>query len=110
MGKEIARGGRYDNIGAFFGRKRSATGFSSDLKLLSTLGENSSKADEAQRIFAPFSEEDGLYDKIRELRALKYTVIQQLPGQSGGASELDCTSILEKHNQQWVIKPLSVLE
>ena len=30
VGKEIARGGRYDNIGQIFGRARPATGFSAD--------------------------------------------------------------------------------
>ncbi|RLA06579.1 MAG: ATP phosphoribosyltransferase regulatory subunit [Gammaproteobacteria bacterium] len=33
-GKEILRGGRYDNIGAVFGSSRPATGFSADLKTL----------------------------------------------------------------------------
>lgn len=31
-GREIARGGRYDDIGAIFGRSRAATGFSLDLR------------------------------------------------------------------------------
>ncbi len=35
-GREIARGGRYDDIGKIFGRARPATGFSADLKTLIT--------------------------------------------------------------------------
>ena len=37
-GQEIARGGRYDNIGRVFGRARPATGFSTDLRSLMRLG------------------------------------------------------------------------
>ncbi len=33
-GRTVAKGGRYDNIGAHFGRSRPATGFSADLKTL----------------------------------------------------------------------------
>ncbi len=38
VGESIAQGGRYDDIGADFGRARPATGFSTDLKTLVTLG------------------------------------------------------------------------
>ena len=38
LGRELARGGRYDNVGAAFGRPRPATGFSADLNLLAALG------------------------------------------------------------------------
>lgn len=37
-GRSVARGGRYDRIGQEFGRPRSATGFSADLKTLVKLG------------------------------------------------------------------------
>ena len=33
-GSSIANGGRYDQVGAAFGKARSATGFSADLKAL----------------------------------------------------------------------------
>ena len=39
IGQSIAQGGRYDDIGADFGRARPATGFSTDLKSLVTLGQ-----------------------------------------------------------------------
>src|SRR5690606_7788215 len=39
MGQSIAQGGRYDDIGADFGRARPATGFSTDLRSLIALGE-----------------------------------------------------------------------
>lgn len=37
-GRTVAQGGRYDRIGKLFGRARSATGFSADLKTLVKLG------------------------------------------------------------------------
>jgi ATP phosphoribosyltransferase regulatory subunit len=104
VGREIARGGRYDNIGAVFGRQRAATGFSADLKLLSTLGKNSNGLCHDALIFAPSQDEPELHEKIRELRAEGKKVIQQLPGQSGGAEQMGCTQLLEKHNQTWVVK------
>lgn len=38
LGREIARGGRYDGVGAEFGRARPATGFSADINELLALG------------------------------------------------------------------------
>ncbi len=106
VGREIARGGRYDNIGAVFGRARPATGFSADLKLLSSLVRQFSQIVRRELIFAPFSEDMELNQKIRDLRAQQQAVVQQLPGQTGSAKELGCTSILEQDNQSWVVRPL----
>lgn len=106
LGREIARGGRYDNIGKIFGRARPATGFSADLKLLASLGKNNYQADASTAIFAPCDDDYDLIVKIRDLRAQGLTVIQQLPGQSGGAQEACCNGVLEKHNQNWLVKPL----
>lgn len=106
VGREIARGGRYDNIGAVFGRARPATGFSADLKLLSSLSRQSSKEMRRKLIFAPYSDDVALSQKIRDLRAQQQAVVQQLPGQTGSAKELGCTSILEQDNHNWVVRPL----
>lgn len=106
VGREIARGGRYDNIGAVFGRARPATGFSADLKLLSSLSRQSNKEMRRKLIFAPYSDDVALSQKIRDLRAQQQAVVQQLPGQTGSAKELGCTSILEQDNHNWVVRPL----
>jgi ATP phosphoribosyltransferase regulatory subunit len=106
VGREIARGGRYDNIGAVFGRARPATGFSADLKLLSSLSRQSNKEMRKKLIFAPYSDDVALSQKIRDLRAQQQAVVQQLPGQTGSAKELGCTSILEQDNHNWVVRPL----
>jgi ATP phosphoribosyltransferase regulatory subunit len=107
IGREIARGGRYDNIGGVFGRARPATGFSSDLKLLSSLGKQVSQTPQRELIFAPYSTDSALTEKVRDLRAQQQNVVQQLPGQTGGAKELGCTSILVQDNQNWVVRPLA---
>lgn len=106
IGREIARGGRYDNIGAVFGRSRPATGFSADLKLLATLSKTTLSAKQATLIFAPALNDPQLTEAIRALRARGQAVVQQLPGQIGGAQELGCSAILEHDNQHWVVKPL----
>jgi ATP phosphoribosyltransferase regulatory subunit len=107
VGREIARGGRYDNIGAIFGRARSATGFSADLKVLSALSKNTYQTELRTLIFAPCVDDIELKQKVRDLRAQGQAVIQQLPGQIGDAGQLGCTSILEKDNQSWVVKALA---
>ncbi|UOA06902.1 ATP phosphoribosyltransferase regulatory subunit [Methylobacter sp. S3L5C] len=106
VGREIARGGRYDNIGAVFGRARPATGFSADLKLLSSLSKQSCPVAPRELIFAPYSDDLALSEIIRDLRARQQAVVQQLPGQTGSAKELGCTSILEQDNKNWVVRPL----
>ena len=107
VGREIARGGRYDNIGAVFGRARPATGFSADLKLLSTLSKQTCQEHQRELIFAPYADNPALNEKIRDLRAQHQAVVQQLPGQTGSAKELGCTSILELDNHNWVVRPLA---
>ncbi|MGR9085806.1 MAG: ATP phosphoribosyltransferase regulatory subunit [Gammaproteobacteria bacterium] len=106
VGREIARGGRYDNIGDVFGRGRPATGFSADLKSLSLLGRHGDQDAQPVRIFAPCRDDSALKEKIRDLRAQGQTVIQQLPGQSGDAQDLGCTSILVQDQHQWFVRAL----
>ncbi len=104
VGREIARGGRYDNIGAIFGRERPATGFSADLKLLSALSKTSFIKEPRALIFAPYLDDAALNEKIRDLRAQGLAVVQQLPGQAGTAQELGCTSVLEQDHQNWFVR------
>ncbi len=106
VGREIARGGRYDNIGKVFGRARPATGFSADLKVLSALSKQSFQTPARELIFAPYLDDAGLTETIRDLRARQRAVIQQLPGQTGGPPEYACTAILVQEQQRWVVKAL----
>jgi len=106
IGKEIARGGRYDNIGEVFGRARAATGFSADLHVLAGLSEGAA-ASTRLSIFAPAIEDHELAIAIRDLRAEGHRVIRALPGQSGDALELGCQSILDRQERQWIVKSLA---
>jgi len=107
LGREIARGGRYDNIGQLFGRARAATGFSADLKLLTRLSQVYAETDTPELIYAPFVEDDiDLIEMIRDLRAKDRAVVQQLPGHFDQPEILGCTAVLEKHNKEWRLKPL----
>lgn len=105
MGREIARGGRYDNIGAVFGRARPATGFSADLKVLVSLLTGDAQAP-AQNVYAPAVDDADLSLVVRDLRASGTRVIRQLPGQQGDAEQLGCNAIIIKQDQQWVVTPI----
>ncbi len=105
LGREIARGGRYNNIGEFFGRARAATGFSADLRLLSSLVAKEKLG--KQVVYAPRIHDDLLLVAIRDLRAKGCVVVQQLTENSNEIKDLNCTAILEKENQKWVVKPLA---
>ncbi len=105
-GREIARGGRYDEFGRLFGRARPATGFSADLKVVAMLAERSDES-ENEAVFSPLSDDYELAVTVRDLRASGRVVIQQLPGQSGDAEAMNCRYRLEKKDMQWTVVPLS---
>ena len=67
VGYAIAQGGRYDDIGADFGRARPATGFSTDLKTLVSLGQM--QLDEVVGgVWAPDNHDVFLWQAIQRLR------------------------------------------
>ncbi len=103
---EIARGGRYDEIGRLFGRTRPATGFSSDLKTLLAL--NPLPAPQASGILAPpWSDDDALRDLIRRLRSEGERVLFFLPGQEDDPAAMGCDRRIEVRDGQWVVVPLA---
>ena len=104
VGREITRGGRYDNVGEFFGRARAATGFSSDLRLLSSLAQR--EMEEQKLVYAPLVDDPSLFEAVRDLRASGVTVVQQLSFSLNEMEDLACTAILEKENQSWIVKSL----
>ena len=83
----IARGGRYDEVGAVFGRNRPAVGFSLDLKELAALVPG---AGPRAAIRAPWSEETGLRSAIRGLRERGETVVCAMPGHEDEGEEFAC--------------------
>lgn len=104
-GKEIARGGRYDEIGRIFGRARPATGFSTDLKTLMLLAEPVVEPDNPA-VFAPWDQSPVLQERIAQLRAAGKRVICALPGQQGGAREMGCHETLSFNGSDWELLPV----
>ncbi|MBI4697036.1 MAG: ATP phosphoribosyltransferase regulatory subunit [Gammaproteobacteria bacterium] len=105
LGRAIACGGRYDNIGRLFGKARPATGFSTDLKTLAAL--SGRQAAPARKVFAPAGTTPELLAAIASQRAAGDIVIQELPGQSGSAAELGCAARLELAGSTWSLRELN---
>ena len=81
----IARGGRYDEVGASFGRARPATGFTMDLRQLAALARSEGAA---ARIVAPCGDDPGLAAEVERLRAEGRVVVVELPGQTEEGARL----------------------
>ena len=97
----IALGGRYDNIGASFGRKRPATGFTMDLKNIVTLFPNGKKA---KAILAPQGNDAGLQKAIETLRQQGDIVAIDLFGDMN-AIQNNCDRILiQDAANAWKVK------
>ncbi|MEO8526466.1 MAG: ATP phosphoribosyltransferase regulatory subunit [Caldimonas sp.] len=73
----IARGGRYDEVGAIFGRTRPAVGFGLDVKELVDLAPATTPK---KAIRAPWSDDAGLRSTVRQLRTRGEVVVRQFPG------------------------------
>ena len=103
-GAELARGGRYDEVGAVFGRNRPAVGFSLDLKeLVSVLPARPLRA----AVRAPWSDDAGLHAAIVRLRSAGETVACVLPGHEHEVNEFDCDRELANIDGQWSVRPLA---
>jgi ATP phosphoribosyltransferase regulatory subunit len=99
----LVRGGRYDEVGAVFGRKRPAAGFSLDLKeLVSVVPAHALKA----AIRAPWGTAKGLREAIAALRAQGETVVCVMPGHESEVDEFDCDRQLIEVAGQWVVQAL----
>jgi ATP phosphoribosyltransferase regulatory subunit len=76
----IARGGRYDEVGAIFGRTRPAVGFGLDVKEVAELV---SPGPARTAIRAPGTGDAALRGTVRQLRAAGEIVVRELPGDRG---------------------------
>jgi ATP phosphoribosyltransferase regulatory subunit len=103
---ELARGGRYDEVGAVFGRKRPAVGFSLDLKeLVSAVAPRPLVA----AIRAPWGMDASLREAIARLRGEGHTVVCALPGHEHEVDEFRCDRELVSdpvHAGAWTVKTL----
>jgi len=107
-GQEVARGGRYDDIGSVFGRSRPATGFSSDLKTLMLLSDAAISRPSAIIAYPCDNREQraGLQAFIGNLRDEGERVIEFLPGQQDDVSETGCDRKVVEISGQWQIVDL----
>ena len=99
----VLRGGRYDEVGAVFGRRRPAVGFSLDLKTLVAL---SPETPLRAAVRAPWGEDVPLRAAIRRLREGGETVVRMLPGHEHEGDEFDCDRELVQINAEWVVRAL----
>lgn len=107
-GEAIAKGGRYDNIGAAFGRARPATGFDADLKTLLNLGQRDYAS--LARIYAPADADPLLQETVSRLRQQGEVVVQGFRTNGEAADEarnMDCTRLLRRQQDgHWLVTTL----
>ncbi|TAL81126.1 MAG: ATP phosphoribosyltransferase regulatory subunit [Candidimonas sp.] len=97
----LVKGGRYDGIGKAFGRARPATGFSLDLRKLSSGLEPPLVA---RAIRAPWGTDALLLDALRALRESGEIVVQALPGQAQHLDEFTVDRELILDNGAWKVR------
>ena len=102
-GDALLRGGRYDAVGAVFGRDRPAVGFSLDLKEWASC---LPRPPQNSAIRAPWSEDITLRHAIDALRDQGETVVCVLPGHDSEADEFNCNRELVRQGTQWQVQPI----
>lgn len=103
----LVRGGRYDEVGAVFGRNRPAAGFSLDIKqVVSVVAPRALRA----AIRAPWGEDAFASAAIAELRKVGETVVCVLPGRESEVDEFCCDRELVLTAGQWVVQPIDCFE
>ena len=99
----LVRGGRYDEVGAVFGRNRPAVGFSLDVReLVGVLPARPLRA----AIRAPWSDAAGLRQAIAQLRKSGETVVCVLPGHGSEIDEFHCDRELVEQAGQWSVRAI----
>jgi ATP phosphoribosyltransferase regulatory subunit len=99
----VLRGGRYDEVGAVFGRRRPAVGFSLDLKtLVGLIPPTQLRA----AVRAPWGVDPDLRAAVRRLREQGETVVCVLPGHEHENDEFECDRELVNTSGQWVLRAL----
>ena len=97
----LVRGGRYDEVGAVFGRNRPAVGFSLDIKaIVGATGPQTLRA----AVRAPWNESAELRRAIAALRERGETVVCMLPGHDNEVDEFACDRQLALVNGQWAVQ------
>jgi ATP phosphoribosyltransferase regulatory subunit len=99
----LVRGGRYNAVGAAFGRERPAVGFSLDVKsLVRAVTPPALHA----AVRAPWGEDPDLRSAIASLRSQGHTVVCVLPGHESEVDEFHCDRALVLQAGTWTITNL----
>lgn len=99
----LVRGGRYDEVGAVFGRNRPAAGFSLDVKqVVSAVSPRALNA----AIRAPWGDAGDVAATIADLRRKGHTVVCVLPGHESEVDEFCCDRELVQVAGQWVVQAI----
>ena len=108
LGRAVAKGGRYDDIGEVFGRPRPASGFDCDLQTLVRLSNKSFSF--PKTILAPASAEPGLLALIEQLRRDGEVVIGDL-GKDGSEQavleEMNCDRRIVRKGKDWIVEAIT---
>jgi ATP phosphoribosyltransferase regulatory subunit len=97
----IARGGRYDEVGAIFGRTRPAVGFSLDVKELALLAPATTAKTAIQ---APWSDDARLREAVDALRARGEVVVRHASGDAGEESGFRFDRSLVARRGEWTVQ------
>lgn len=104
-GDELARGGRYDAVGAAFGHPRPATGFSGDMKKLADAVRVDAHGNSGIFVSADLVEK--AWPEIVRLRENGERVLTELVGMDGERQALACDRILVQRDNCWSVVPRS---
>jgi len=101
QGREIARGGRYDDVGKVFGNARPATGFSADLLNLYQLGGAGGQFESG--ILVPDDDDTALAALIQQLRGAGERVVVDLTRGKNSATDQQCDRVAVQSKGSWIV-------
>lgn len=111
---DIVRGGRYDEIGAVFGRTRPAVGFGLDVKELAMLAPSASVRAAIGVDYAAANtiatgvgrvRDRSMREAVRSLRAQGEVVVARLPGEVGDDAGIVIDRRLGDETGRWAVRP-----
>lgn len=103
LSESLVRGGRYDEVGSVFGRKRPAVGFSLDIK---TLAAAVPARPLRAAVRAPWLEDAALRETVAQLRRQGEVVVRVLPGHEQEIDEFQCDRELKQIDGQWLVRKI----
>ncbi len=101
----VANGGRYNEVGAAFGRSRPATGFSADLRVLASLMKTEQSRPQAIYAAVPAigASRRAFWNRVGELREQGYRVQLGYATEEPYRSEYTCEQQLIEREGSWVL-------